>query len=112
MNKFIAILFACSCFLTSYMSANILGIGMWFWIIIITGVFVAASQFHKSLITLGSIAAILLGVISILAILLGLLAATIGGSFRLNNQEAILLFSFFLIAVFGFTLIIANRNQR
>lgn len=110
MNKFIAILFACSCFIASYISVTILGIGTWFWIIIATGAFVAASQFHQSLLGLGSIAAGLLGVLSILAVLLGLLAATIGGSFKLDDSESFLLFSFFLIAVFGFTLIWVNRR--
>ena len=84
---------------------------MWFWIIIVTGAFVAASQFHQSLISFGSIAAGLLGVISILAVLLGLLAATIGGSFKLDGRESLLLFSFFLITVFGFILIRVNRRQ-
>ena len=84
---------------------------MWFWIIIATGAFVATSQFHESLISLGSVAAGLLGIISIIAVLFGLIAATIGGSFKLDGRESLLLFSFFLIAVFGFTLIRINKNQ-
>lgn len=101
MNRIVAILFAISCFATSIVSGNILGVGMWFWIIIATGLFVAISQFLPILSGLGSVAALLLAVISICAFVLTLLAATIGGSFKLNNSEALLVFGFFMIAVFG-----------
>ena len=49
MNKVVAILFAISCFATSAISNNLLGAGMWFWIIVCTGLFVAVSQFLPAL---------------------------------------------------------------
>lgn len=112
MNKTIAILFAVSCFATSALSNSIMGPGMWFWIIIITGVFVALSQFFPKIRVFGAGIAGLLGIVSIFAVLLGLVAATIGGSFKLDTDEALLLFSFFLIAVFGITLVRVNRKPR
>jgi len=111
MNRIIAILFAIACFATSAVSGNILGAGMWFWIIIATGVFVAVSQFIPVLRQFGSVAALLLGVISVLAVVLTLLAATIGGSFKLGNREALLVFTFLMIAVLGFTLVSINRKS-
>jgi len=107
MNKVIAVLFAVSCAATAYFSASILGPGMWFWIIIGTGIFVVISQLLTDiplLVKLGSVLAGLLSFVSICAVALGLLAATIGGSFHLDDREAALLFFFFLIAVFGFIL--------
>ena len=83
---------------------------MWFWIITATGMFVAASQFLPALRGLGSVAAFLLAVISVLAVVLTLLAATIGGSFELDNREALLVFGFFMIAVSGFLLARINRK--
>ncbi len=109
MNKLVAILFALACFTTSFASGNILGVGMWFWIIIATGGFVAMSQFIPGLEKPGSVLALLLSMISIFAILFGFLAATIGGSFELDSREALLFASFFLVAIFGIAL---NRTNR
>lgn len=111
MNKIVAILFAIACFATSAVSGSILGVGMWFWIIIATGVFVAVSQFVPMLRGLGSVAALLLGVISVCAVGLTLLVATTGGSFKLDNKEALLVFTFFMIAVLGFSLVGINKRK-
>lgn len=111
MNKFIGILFAISCVATSWISGGLLGVGMWFWIIIAIGVFVAVSQFIPILRGLGSAAALLLGVISVCAVGLTLLAATTGGSFKLDNKEALLVFTFFMIAVLGFSLVGINKRK-
>ena len=110
MNKVVAILFAISCALTSFTSNSILGAGMWFWIILATGVLVAVSQFLPPLRGLGSIAALLLAVIAVCAVALTLLAATIGGSFNLDQREALLMFAFFLVAVFGFSLVMVIKK--
>lgn len=85
---------------------------MWFWIIIVTGVFVAVSQFLPALRRLGAVAAFLLALISVLAVVLTLLAATIGGSFRLDDREASLVFGFFLIAASGFALARLDKRAR
>ena len=111
MNKFIAVLFALSCFATAAQSSAIMGAGNWFWIIIVTGALVMLSQFIPKLAGAGSGIALLLSLISICAVLLGLVAATIGGSFKLDNNEALLLFSFALIAIFGFTLAIIHKKS-
>jgi len=88
-----------------------MGTGLWFWVIIITGLTVAASQFIPILQSLGTVLAALLGTVSSCAVLLGLVAATIGGSFRLNDNETLLLFLFFMIAVSGFTLVVINNKS-
>ena len=96
---------------TSITSGSILGVGMWFWIIIATGILVATSQFFPLLRPFGSVAALLLGIISVFAVLLTLLAATIGGSFELDSSETLLVFSFTMIAVFGFPLVFINKKM-
>ena len=111
MNKIVAILFAIACFATSAVSGSILGVGMWFWIISAIGALVAVSQFVPILRGLGSVAALLLGVISVCAVGLALLAATTGGSFKLDNKEALLVFAFFMIAVLGFILVGINKRK-
>lgn len=111
MQKIIAIVFALCCFSTAAVSSSLMGVGMWFWIIIGTGGFVAVSQYMPQLQDLGAGCAAILSVISVAAVMLGLVAATIGGSFRLQGQEALLLFLFFLIAVNGFTLLLLNKRR-
>ncbi|MGL1930853.1 MAG: hypothetical protein OCC45_03710 [Desulfotalea sp.] len=104
MNKAIGILFGIACFSTSALSSSIMGSGMWFWIIICVGTFVAASQFVSVLKGIGSGLATILAGISILAVLLGLVAATIGGSFKIDDSSALLLLLFSIIAILGITL--------
>lgn len=112
MNKITALFFAMICLATSMVSSRMLGIGLWFWVIIITGPLVAVSQFIPLLQNVGAFIASLLGVVSVFAVLLGLVAATIGGSFRLDDNEALLLFLFFMIAVSGFTLSMLNKKTK
>lgn len=82
---------------------------MWFFIIVAAGIFVSASQYHPFFRNLGNTAAFLLALISVAAVLLTLLAGTIGGSFSLGGREAWLVFSFAMIAVFGFLLPKTNK---
>ena len=110
MNRIVAVLFAISCFATSTISSRMLGVGIWFWIIIAAGVIVAASQFIPILYKLGAPVASLLSVISVLAVVLTLLVATIGGSFELGSGETLLMFAFSMIAVFGISLARINKN--
>ena len=60
---------------------------------------------------LGAVAATILGTVSVCAVVLTLLAATIGGSFELGGSEALLVFSFTMIAVFGFSLARINKKR-
>ncbi len=111
MNKVFAILFTISCIATSTVSSHIMGIGIWFWVIIVIGMVVGISQFFKPLIEMGTALAILLSVISACAILLGLVAATIGGSFRMDDSAALLLFLFFTIIMNGIALALVNNKK-
>lgn len=77
---------------------------MWFWVIVVVGSFAAISQYYPILRGVGSGLAVLLSVVSICAVLFGLVAATIGGSFHLDDREAILLFLFFIIFILGLLL--------
>ncbi len=104
MNKVIGMLFAVVCFSASALSNSIMGAGMWFWIIIITGLFVAISQYYPRLRGLGAGLAVLLSIISIFAVGLGLLASTIGGSFNIDDSSALLLLLFFVIFILGLVL--------
>ncbi len=110
MNKFVAILYAISCFTTAWISGNLLGVGMWFYIIMASGVLVACSQFFPKIRGLGTFLAALTGTISVIAVFLGLMAASIGGSFDSEDPGMLLLLSFFFIAVFGFTLVRINNK--
>lgn len=111
MYKVVGIFFALACFSTSALSNSIMGAGMWFWIILATGAFVAVSQFIPILRGPGAGIAGLLSIISVCAVLFGLVAATIGGSFRLETNEALLLFLFFVVAVLGLTLAISFKRS-
>lgn len=111
MNKVIAILFALACFSTSTLSSRMMGTGMWFWLIIAVGAFVAVSHFIPSLVCIGSGLALLLAGVSLCAVVLGLLAATIGGSFTIDTNSALLLSLFFIIFVLGLTLGIMCKHS-
>jgi hypothetical protein len=110
MNKIIAILFALTCFATSALSNSIMGAGMWFWVIIVAGAFVAVSQFYPLLRGAGAGLAMLLAAISFLAVLLGLLVATVGGSFKMDGSSAGLLVLFFISGVLGVTLGVIHKR--
>jgi hypothetical protein len=110
LNKILGVFFAISCFATSGLSGSMLGVGMWFWIIVATGFFVAISQFVPGLRGIGTVAASILGVIAILAALLALFVV-IGGSGP-SNEDILLILGFVMIAVFGFSLVRINRNVK
>lgn len=115
MGKVFSLLFALACLSTSVVSARMMGAGLWFWVIMFIGVFVAVSQCMPNAPLMfrgaGAGLALLLSFVAIAAVLLGLLAATIGGSFSLGASEALLLFLFFLIAVFGVAVAINHKRK-
>jgi hypothetical protein len=110
LNKVIGIFFLLACIATSAVSNSIMGAGIWFWVIIFIGCFVAISQFYPKLRGAGSGLALLLSIMSVCAILLGLLASTIGGSFRMDESSSLLLCLFFMIALYGFLLAILHKK--
>lgn len=111
MHKSVSLLFGFSCLATALQSNSILGAGMWFWIILLSGLFVAVSAHQPKIASIGAAFAAILVLISIGAVLLGLVAASAGGSFRLQSNEALLLFFFGLIIVFGVMVVYANKRR-
>ena len=112
MNKILGVFFAISCFVTSGLSGSMLGVGMWFWIIVAAGFFVPISQFVPSLLGIGTVAASILGVIAMLAALLALFVVmTLGGSGP-SDEDILLILGFVMIAVFGFSLARVNRKTK
>ncbi len=81
---------------------------MWGWLMVLGGLFVGVSPHIPLLATAGRAVAFLAGVLGVLAVALGLLAATTGGSFRLPVDQALLLV---LIAVAGVTGITYSRSK-
>ncbi|GGI67851.1 hypothetical protein GCM10009332_01350 [Shewanella gelidii] len=92
---------------------------MWFWAILTAGVFVAISPYLPKFTDSGkhfavSLSTVIAGVsacFSICAVGLGLLAATVGGNFRLDVEEAWLLILFGLTAIMGIILVVVNRRD-
>jgi hypothetical protein len=110
-EKIISILFTLFCIATALISNSLLGAGMLFWIILSCGLFVGVSAYIPGLAMMGAFIAGLLALVSIGAVLLGLIAATIGGSFRLEGNEAMLLASFFCIALSGLILVVLCKRK-
>ena len=104
MNKVLGVLFAFFCFASAAVSNSLMGPGFWFWLIIATGLFVGISQFYPWLRGAGAGLSFLLALILFAGIALSLLAATIGGSFKLEDSFAFLLFLFFITAILGLSL--------
>jgi hypothetical protein len=110
-EKIISVLFALFCIATALLSKSIMGAGLWFWVILLAGLFVGISAYIQGLGMIGAFIAGLLSLVSIAAVLLGLVAATIGGSFRLEGNEAMLLASFFCIALSGLILVMLCKRK-
>lgn len=96
-----SVVFAIACTGAAFLSARILGPGMWGWIMLGGGLFVAASAHIPILAVPGRTVGMLAGVLGLLAVGLGLLAATIGGGFKLPGDQGLLLATIFVIAVSG-----------
>ncbi len=82
-------------------SRDIMGTGFWGAAILGFSALVAASPYVPVLLLVARPIAALASILSILAVLLGLLAATTGGSFRLPSDQSLLLALLFFLAVFG-----------
>ncbi|WP_286266851.1 hypothetical protein [Thalassotalea atypica] len=109
--KITSIVFSLLCLATALVSNTIMGAGMWFWVIVIIGIIVFISAFITKLNIVGVILAGLLSIVSVCAVLLGLLAATIGGSFKLGHLEGLLLVLFALVAITGAIIITLNKKR-
>lgn len=103
--------FALGCAAITWQSAAILGTGFWGWLILGVGVIVGVSPYFRYLRELGRVMALLMSGVAFLAILLGLLAATVGGSFNLPANQAALLFSFGTVGILGFVVSKTLRHK-
>jgi hypothetical protein len=93
--------FALSCIAAAMVSGNILGPGMWGAIFLSAGLVVAAGPYYRPIGGVARAIALVAATLALLAVALGLLAGTTGGSFRLPDDQAFLLFLLFVIGVFG-----------
>lgn len=100
-GSFSSALFGITCIAAFGLGTYIFGPGMWGWIFLALGVFVAASPYLPRIQPAARGIALTAAVIALLGVVLGLLASTIGGSFRLPGEQALLLFLMSLIGVFG-----------
>jgi predicted tellurium resistance membrane protein TerC len=88
-----------------------MGAGIWFWVIIGTGTTVALSAFIPMLSSLGAALAGLLSVVSTGAVILGLIANTIGSSSHQDSNQVLLFVLFACIAITGFILMAINNRK-
>ena len=82
-------------------SMSILGAGMWAWLLLLVAGFVLVSVFVPSLDHMATILGKISGLLAVLALALLLLAATVGGSFRMSESNAIFAVLLVLVALFG-----------
>lgn len=109
--KLVSFCMAISCFITAFLSFQLFGEGMWFWVIIGVGLTTLIALFNDKVQPVAVVFSGLLALVSVGAVLLGLVAATIGGSFKMDSASAFLLFFFGLIAVFGSTMVYLNKKR-
>ena len=104
-------IFALSCVTAAFLSSSILGPGLWAWMMLGTGLAVAASPYFYNWQAVGGVIALIAAALALIATLLGLLAATIGGSFNLPADQALLLVLFLLIGISGIVLFRALQRK-
>ncbi|WP_111980103.1 hypothetical protein [Algibacillus agarilyticus] len=112
MHTKIGFLFMLSCIATFLTSASVVGFGFWGWLICVIGIVSCVTQYYPRLRGLGSLLALLLALGSGITILCGLLASTIGGSFKIEDGLTLLLFMFFVTAILGLTFAIMFKKQQ
>ena len=105
-------IFGLACVATMWQSAQILGTGLWGWAFLAVGCFVAVGPYVAALRGPARAVALVFGILAFLAVALGLLAATIGGSFRLPDDQALLLVTFCVVGVFGIVVFKVLRSER
>ncbi|NNL99294.1 MAG: hypothetical protein HKO62_01000 [Gammaproteobacteria bacterium] len=105
-------IFMLGCIGTFWQSATLLGFGMWGWIILGAGVLVGISPHLPSMRANARAVALILVMLSCIALPLALLAAGTGGAFKLSTDEILLLLGFAMIAVSGIAVARATRRKR
>lgn len=101
LNSFVALLFLFSCCGTALVSGAIWGLGPWAAMFTVAGLFVMISRVHFSLDLFARGIAGLTALISVLSLLFGLIASTIGGSFRVDQPTLLLFIGLFFMFLFG-----------
>jgi len=90
---------------------NVFGFSLWPILFSAMSIFLLVSTFSKKFNTAAIVIARIMGVLSLLAFVLLLLAATIGGSFHLSESNQIVAVALALMALFGCaSFFIGNRN--
>ena len=104
-------LFVIATSVTAWYSAAAVGSGIWGILMLAAAFIVALSVFYAPLRLFAKGIAGAMSVISGLAIALGLLAGTIGGSFNMSREAGSLLICFGVLFVFGIVLVKTSHNQ-
>ncbi len=103
LSKLFRILTAVTSCLTCLYGIYIFGISFWPLTVIAISLVIAASVFFERLNPAAKALGILLGILSLAAFLLLLIAANIGGSFHLSESNQVIAICLFFIALFGLT---------
>ncbi|GAA0199109.1 hypothetical protein GCM10009123_03040 [Kangiella japonica] len=86
---------------TCFYAAGAFGIGIWTILFFILGVFLLLSVYFKRFYTASVMMARAMGVLSLVAFLLLMLAATVGGSFNLSESNKVVAVSLAVMTVLG-----------
>lgn len=86
---------------TCIYSAGVFGIGLWTLLFILLSLFLLLSIYFKALATASLMVARAMGALSLLAFLLLMLAAMVGGSFHLSESNKVIAASLAVMAVLG-----------
>lgn len=95
------LLFSIAAIATSVYSMSAFGPGMWSWIFVAVGLVVLISTFLPRLDRLARVLGQVSGALSGLALVLVLLAATVGGSFRMSESNVVFAFMLAGLTVLG-----------
>jgi hypothetical protein len=101
MTSILKLLLAATAIGASLHGVNVFGLGMWPIVFSACGIVILASIFLPKLHTTAIAIAKLIGVLSLIAFILLMVAATIGGSFHLSESNQTIAFELALMAVFG-----------
>jgi len=98
---FLKLFFVVTAVAASTYSMNMLGLGLWSWLFLVLAFLVLLSVFVAWLDPLSIIIGIVSGILSGIALVLLLLAATVGGSFSMSESNVVFSFWLALLSFFG-----------
>ena len=103
LSRLMKFLLACSATAAGLYAISVFGPGLWSAVILAVALFLAVSAFVPGLDGPAKIAGHILGVLSLSALLLLVLAGTIGGQFHLSPSNQVIAVLLFLMTLFGMT---------